>query len=404
MTIDDLRTRIAEEYGPDRLAVTVADIRRRAERGRRRRTAWAAAGVAAATVGVLAWPQGGVPTGVPLTTPPPSADAWTASYDEQCRAGWAAQPQSTGTTLPALRFDLRDKGRGLRIYTDGRVVVDCVRRDRGTPVEVGVLSIRESTVRSTAVDGVLADVGDGLPRFVGQDSVLANGYDRAGHVIGRAPAGTVRVDAVDPDGTVHQARLSGGLFLLWAPDGGLTQATVRAYTADRVIMEAPLRWFGGEAHGDRVAEICRDLADTALRQAGLAALPPRRFSWSTAEQSVLLYAGGREVLSCRQVSQNRVLAVAVAPAGTGSWQPMRSTSGGSSGRGWLIGRAPDGAVSGAAVLPDGTAVPLELSGGWFGAWWPIGPGDFTQRPVRIEISTATTVWTEEGGQVTRRPR
>ncbi|GIG01671.1 hypothetical protein [Catellatospora citrea] len=402
MTIDDLRTRLTEEYRPERLTVTVADIRRRAERGRRRRTAWAAAGVAAATIGVLAWPQGSVPSGVPLTTPQPSADAWSTSYDEQCRAGWAAHPQSKGAPLPALRFDLRDKGRGLRIYTDGELVVDCARRDLGTPAKVEILSERGLAVFSTAVDGTLADAGDGLPRFAGHESLIANGYDRAGHLVGRAPSGTVRVDAVEPDGTVRQAQLSGGLFLLWAPDGGLTEATVRAYTADRVIMETPMHGIGDRTKGG-LAEICADLAETALRQAGLAALPPRRFTWSAGEQSVLLYAGGSDVLSCRQLSPYTVLAVAVAPAGTGPWQPMRSASGGLSGRGWLIGRAPDGAVSGVAVLPDGTAVPLELSGGWFGAWWPIAPGDFA-RPVRVEVTTATAVWTEQGGQVTQRPR
>ncbi|MEU8077186.1 hypothetical protein AB0B31_17250 [Catellatospora citrea] len=402
MTIDDLRTRLAEEYLPERITVTVADIRRRAERGRRRRTAWVAACVAVATIGVLAWPQGSVPSGEPLTTPQPGTDAWSTSYDEQCRAGWAAHPQSKGALLPALRFDLRDKGRGLRIYTDGELVVDCARRDLGTPAKVEILSARGLAAYSTAVDGTLADGGDGLPWFVGHDSLIANGYDRAGYVVGRAPSGTVRVDAVEPDGTVRQAQLSGGLFLLWAPDGGLTEATVRAYTADRVIMETPMYGLGDRTNGG-LAEICADLAETALRQAGLAALPPRRFTWSTGEQSVLLYAAGRDVLSCRQLSPYAVLAVAVAPAGTGPWQPMRGAVAGSAGRGWLIGRAPDGAVSGVAVLPDGTAVPLELSGGWFGAWWPIVPGDFA-RPVRVEITTGAAVWTEQGGQVTQRPR
>ncbi|GHJ46393.1 hypothetical protein Cs7R123_37350 [Catellatospora sp. TT07R-123] len=413
MTVDDLRTRLTEEYGEERFTMTVTEIEQRAGTGARRRMAgWAVAGVAVlVAIAFLVWPTGGAGIVEPLASPSASptargSSAWRAGFAQACDQKWLEEDRSRldpslRGALPTLRFDVADGELGLRVYATGdtSLMVECERNSHDTGVS---WSTPVAPFRS-----LLNDVGTQLPRFGTGSPPDENGVRQgADYYIGRVPVGTREILAYGENGEQFQALIDGSLYLLWAPDGGLRHAAVRAFTADRMITEGEGGHVDGAYREQALTEACRRTAAADFAQVGFGGLPPVRFKWHTGDHAAFLYGDENLMVVCRRLPDGPVTVTAVAALRDPSsvWQAMQFIDSDHSRHGWLLGLAPEGAVSGRAELRSGKKVTLSLSGGWFGAWWDSAEGVVDERPVRIEITTATQVWTVEDGQVTHRAR
>ncbi|MEV0458334.1 hypothetical protein [Catellatospora methionotrophica] len=406
MTVDDLRRQLTDEYGQERFTMTVGEIEQRAGRRPRRFAAWVAATAAAAvTVGFLVWPHDRAREAPPLVTPIASAaPAWQASFAEDCRRKWqdfdrSRLPEQERAELPPPRIERVEGELGIRVYGNDRVIATCQRSHSGS-LGIGV------TYAGMTGRAVLPDVGAGIQRFGSISHLDATPSDTptADFYVGRVPAGTVRMDAVGVRGEVVDAVLDGDLFLLWTTVAGLDGAVSRAYTRDTVLMDTGPIYLRDEDKGQSADRLCRWAADAFTTRAGAPPLPPRRFAFGGGDDALMLYAAPGAVVACRPAAgQVQVVSISRLP-GAEEWQPLRHVYELGLGSGWVLGLAPAGARSGTMTLPGGRKVPLQLAGGWFAARWTGKAGVWEQAPAKVQITTADEVWTEQGGQVTRRPR
>ncbi|MFC7756965.1 hypothetical protein ACFQY4_01825 [Catellatospora bangladeshensis] len=269
MTVDDLRARLTDEYGEERFTMTVSEIEQRAGRDPRRRLgAWAAVGAAAVVAaGFLVWPSPPAGEVAPLATasatpgatPSATSAPWHAGFAEDCRRKWLDSDRSKlapedRAELPPLRMEALEPELGIRVYGNDRVIADCERSPGGLGIS---MTYAQPTQR------LLPDVGARIPRY-GSISHLDGSLSEvasADYFVGRVPAGATRVDAVSPDGRVIEARLDGGLFLLWAPEGGLNDAIVRAHTATATILDSGVDYLPEEQLTESAEQICRAAAD-----------------------------------------------------------------------------------------------------------------------------------------------
>ncbi|MBV1855345.1 hypothetical protein [Catellatospora tritici] len=416
MTVDDLRTRLTEEYGEERFTMTVIEIEQRAGTGARRRmAAWAMAGVAAlVAVAFLVWPTGGSGVVEPLTSPSvePTATgtpAWHAAFPQACAQQWAKQDRGglapgLRDNLPPLRFDVAQGRLGMLVYAtaDTSLIVECIHDDDGTHLGL--------TTPAPPARRLLTDVGAGMPRYGVSSLADENGGRHAAdYYLGLAPAGTREVEAHTARGEVFPGLVDGDLFLVWAPEGGLRDAVMRAFTGDRMIMVGGLGHVDGTYQEQALVEACRRTA-APFGDLGFPDLPPVRFKLRSGEDAVHLYGDEHLMVACERSGGESgggagiaVTEVAALEDPSSIWHPMQFNHADEGDRGWLLGRAPDGAVSGTAVMKSGKTVALTVSGGWFGAWWRSADGT-SEHPASIEIVTRTEVWQWKGGTVTHRPR
>ncbi|GAA1647934.1 hypothetical protein [Catellatospora bangladeshensis] len=411
MTVDDLRARLTDEYGEERFTMTVSEIEQRAGRDPRRRLgAWAAVGAAAVVAaGFLVWPSPPAGEVAPLATasatpgatPSATSAPWHAGFAEDCRRKWLDSDRSKlapedRAELPPLRMEALEPELGIRVYGNDRVIADCERSPGGLGIS---MTYAQPTQR------LLPDVGARIPRY-GSISHLDGSLSEvasADYFVGRVPAGATRVDAVSPDGRVIEARLDGGLFLLWAPEGGLNDAIVRAHTATATILDSGVDYLPEEQLTESAEQICRAAADRG-RVAGGPSQPPRRFSFRDATQPLLVHAVDGAVMVCDRSGNHVSLLTVSAADGAGTWQPMQWVADAGYGDGWIVGRAPAGAESGTVTLANGRKVALRFSGGWFAAWLAGKDGTAGALPRSVEVRAGGRTWTADGRQNILGPR
>lgn len=402
MTVEELRRQLADDYGQERLTMTVGEIEQRAGRASRRRLGgWALATVAAVVVGgFLIWPNGLTGDVQPLATPTPSASptaAWRATFAEDCERKWQTLDRAKlgpDDRLPPLRMERAQGELGIRVYASERVIADCERTPSG--LSVGF------THPADPADELMPDVGAHIQRMgtiahldPSQDDIQAADY-----YVGRVPPGATRVDAVGRDGRVFDAVIEGDLFLVWAPQGGLKHALLRAHRADDMLVDSgPV--FNTPDGVDATEQACQELGASFAARAGTPVLPPRRHLIVENDGQVSMYVADGMVAVCVR-SEGSLSMVSVSRTTGGAWQPLRYVHQAWETSGWIVGVAPRFATSGTLTLSGGRTVPLVVLDGWFTAGWkgkqPAG------QPEKIQIVTPGEVWTEQAGQVTRRPR
>lgn len=402
MTVDDLRRQLSDDYGQERLTTTVGEIERRAGRASRRRLGgWALATIAAVVVGgFLIWPKGLAGDVQPLATPTPSAsptEAWQATFAADCERKWQTLDRAklgSDDQLPPLRIERARGELGIRVYASERVIADCERTPSG--LSVGFVHPAD------AADDLMPDVGAHIQRMgtiarldASQDDIQAADY-----YIGRVPPGATRVDAVGLDGRVFDAVIEGDLFLLWAPEGGLKHSLMRAHRADDMLVDSGPR-YGAPDGMDATEQACRQLGGSLAELAGTPALPPRRHLTRYDDGQVSMYVADGMVAVCVR-SEGSLSVVSVSRTTGGAWQPLRYVHQAWETSGWIVGVAPSSATSGTLTLSGGRTVPLVVVDGWFTVAWK--GEQAAGRPEKIEVVTPGEVWTEQGGQVVRRPR
>ncbi|MDI1466256.1 hypothetical protein QEZ54_35290 [Catellatospora sp. KI3] len=411
MTVDDLRTRLTEEYGEERFTMTVTEIEQRAGTGARRRvTGWAAAGMAAlAAVAFLVWPTGGTGIVQPLTSPSvePTGGgepAWHASFVRDCEQKWLEQdrgslPPELRDALPPLRFDVSRGESGMRVFApaDTGYVVECERNARQTTVSLATAG--------PPFARLLGDTGAELPYYGRSGFPDENGVQQdPDFYIGRVPAGVREIEAHVAGGGIVQGLIDDRMFLIWAPEGGLRDATLRAFGDDRMYIAGGSEQVDGAYQEQTLAAACGRGA-ARFGRLGFPDLPTLRIGLRAGDEAGLLYGDEHLMVACMRTADGSVTVTEVAalqdPSST--WHPMQFNYADRGERGWLLGLAPEGAVQARAVLDSGKKVELGLSQGWFGGWWS-SPATVADRPALIEVFTRTEVWQWKGGTVTHRPR
>ncbi|MEV4416640.1 hypothetical protein [Catellatospora sp. NPDC049609] len=414
MSVDDLRTRLSEEYGEERFTMTVSEIEHRAGRGsRRRRGAWAAVAAATAVVAVgwLVWPQ--APAGKPEPPATPSAvptasaasTAWRAGFAAECDRKWLAhdrtglRPADQGQ-LPPLLIEQFHGELGIRVYGNEWLTAECERTARDTTV--GFSRSADNTLKW------LPDAGTGIPYFAARRGRATSPdsdpqprpEEIAGdYIIGRAPAGAVKIEALTPDGRVFPGGIGGHLFLVWAPEGGLRDAVVRADVNVSQVLVADSAELPG-AYDERAMDAaCRQDLATGYAAAGRIDMPPRRFVRRDGQRVVFLYGSPDTVVACSRLDDTISLTVVRrVPAAPQGWQPAKHFHHTSDTQGWLFGVAPDGATGGTLTLRNGRKVPVRISDGWYGTSWTADPHDEDDRPRRVELIVDGETWTVPAAQ------
>lgn len=419
MTVDDLRTRLTDEYGEERFTMTVSEIEQRAGRGSRRRLgAWAAvaATAAVAAVGYLVWQP---PTGraEPLTTPTaapgesaapsasPASTAWRAGFAAECERKWRAQDHSTmrpadRAQLPPLLIEQFHGELGIRVYASEWVVATCERTERETTV--GTAHAGDNSLRWLPEEGTGISYF-GRPGFTAaspeSDPQPGPGELPGAYLIGRPPAGAVKVEAVLPDGKVLPAKLGGHLFLLWAPEESLNDAVVRADVNVSQVMAAGATQLPGHYDDDAMDAACRENLSTRFAAAGPIAMPPRRFVRRDGENVLFMYGSPDTAVVCARGADTISLTVLrEVPTAPGGWLPAKHFHRTAGTQGWLLGLAPEGTTSGTLILRDGRRLPVNMDDGWYAASWTADPHDPNERPRRIELIVKGEKWTVPAAQ------
>jgi hypothetical protein len=234
-------------------------------------------------------------------------------------------------------------------------------------------------------------------------AVLAAGGDRAGAEDAVAEAyarACARWEAVCAHPNPTAWVLEGDLFLLWAPEGGLKHALVRAHRADDMLVDSGPR-FGTPDGMDATEQACRQLGASFAELAGTPALPPRRHVTVYDDGQVSMYVADGMISVCTR-DDGSLSMVSVSRTTGGAWQPLRYVHQACETSGWIVGVAPRFATSGTLTLSGGRTVPLVVVDGWFTAAWK--GKQAAGQPEKIEIVAPGEVWTEQAGQVTRLPR
>jgi hypothetical protein len=217
------------------------------------------------------------------------------------------------------------------------------------------------------------------------------------------------VVAVAPDGRRIEGGLLGGVFVIWAPRGGLSGSTVEAYQGSQRVADGLPDVLAGSYDAPAFARICEAdvLADLRVQpnipDAERNVLPPVRLTSVRGDTWLWLYGSRRYLAACTRMPPTGFVGVASAyvPGGNG-WAPLQHAAAlGSSG--WVFGAAPAGAESVEVHLSDGRTVQADVRDGFFTATWS-GASDDADID-RIVAYTRDTVYeARPGGRVTSHPR
>jgi hypothetical protein len=389
----EVAERVRAAFAQARFERSYADVTARARR--RRAGGPVAAGLAVAAtavalvlvVSVLWRPDPGQP-----------GAAWGRTFKTECANLWSTMtraddrlPADVRTAEPpSAILGHQDGDVGLRVYLVGSVLFACLRDESGRVtgrIEPSFLALPDADVTTRAV----LDPSGGPEYLVGRLSVSAD-----------------RVVAVRSDGGTLDGQIQGGLFLIWAPAGGLSGAEVEAYMGGRRTARDLPRYLDGPYDADAFAQICdaKVRADRLIPRPGLSyedrdPQPPLRSTVVVGGNWLRFYGMARYMAACTRMAPDGYIGLQVFTTPKDTWDPLQYMS--VLGElGYVFGAAPTGAESVEVYLDDGRTFPAEVGGGYFFAGLPAAT---RVRIVKIVAYTRDTVYeTGEGGVVHTRPR
>lgn len=375
----DIKERIAAGYDEVGFMMTVGEIEHRLASRRRARTKGAAVAAAALALMITAaiWDVTNRPARHAVLAPFLSTAA-EAAWDKKCAQLWQEREHASNPgrnrQRPPLLFNVRSDDHRMRVYLGDTDLFTCHMRPDG----------------SVAAEGGASTLEDG-PLLSSSPGTNISGFGHMGdqfHFVGVLPEGFTSADVVNPSGKVVNAELAGRHFLVWSPERWSGGFLLRAFGGNQMLAQAA--WHDSGRHGPSSGPLeprCRALAAAVM----IEGMQPR-FRLEVGGDRKNLLCGDDRTL----VAGDTVLRSLHGPL------PPFSKLNAVRQVGYLFGVAPEGAVSGTAVLKSGKTVELTVRDGFFAAGWETG--DYQELPVRIEIRTPTHTWVQKGDQITRTAR
>ncbi len=371
---------LTKAFQEERLTVPMTEIERRAGVRRGRWVPVAAAVVVLAMLtGYTVWQRAHRSH---LTT----LDNLTSA----CMAHWAqlakTLPANVNPQRPQRAFSFGTGEHTARVYSNGEVLVECVRN--GSQTEAG----------SIVHDGGRSPLSGG-----NKGLIFFGHYGKPGYLVGELPEGTTSVKARLTNGDEVQAQIAGNLFGLWHPSASLIGAVVSAENAQGTQHSASEpSMLGGVREETTIDAMCR----SKISQASLPNPTTEMrliFHQKTPPIQQRVYINEWVVARCEV--DERISSTVMAPVAKplAEMMPMGYYGGGTvypaGSSMFYFGRAPASATQVELHLADGTVVETALVEGFFLAF-----STNTRNVVKVVAYTPTTIYTLENRVTTSVPR
>ena len=298
-------------------------------------------------------------------------------------------PEYIRLEKPSRVFSLGTGEHTAQIYSNGEVLVECVRDGASTEA------------------GSLWRDGGPTPLSTGGEFSYYARLGTLSYLVGELPDGMTAVKARLANGDEVTAEISGRLFALWHPRATLEDAVLIASNAQGEQRQAGEPTMMGAVWNEpTIGAMCRNKMRKTLGGPDLSLNPV--YSASTAENELRVFGNDWRVVLCRLGRPNSDAGSGVTTLSLADrmpWAklgPLEAVGNGTPPHVFFFGKAPEGATRVEFHLGDGRVVPATLLGSSLFCVFiaDAGPGSGFQKIVGY---TPTRIYTRENNVTTSAP-